>query len=163
MNLVLSQVSITWSFAEIYCMNRSVYLLQWSWSKMRLCLKSHTISWNQKRVQARITDFSRPINHRLWRVQIKLEIKNNPANFNKIATEFCLLNTDQQESLHKLPKAFAPLFGGTLGNWKKIRLTCNLKVWMTRLIIASNIQFCNLKNNNWKMNSNYLLLTLEFY
>jgi hypothetical protein len=38
-----------------------------------------------------------------------------------------MLNTDQQETLHKLPKTFAPLFDGTLGKCKTDPVDLELK------------------------------------
>jgi hypothetical protein len=56
-----------------------------------------------------------------------VESKCCPANLNKIATECRLLNTDRQETLHKLLRKFANLFDGTLGNWKTDPVDLELK------------------------------------
>ena len=61
------------------------------------------------------------------RIQNIVESKYCPANVFKIATECHLLNTDQQETLHKQLRKFAHLFDGTLGNWKTDPVDLELK------------------------------------
>jgi hypothetical protein len=59
-----------------------------------------------------------PLTTNAERIQNKMESKYCPVNLNKIATECHMLNSDQQETLHKVLRKFAHLFDGALGNWK---------------------------------------------
>jgi hypothetical protein len=127
---------------------------------INICFSAAEVRWDNASIPVQPVDKSTeefeqealfaqdPLTTDAERIQNIVERKYCPADVSKTATECHLENTNQEETLNKL--LFAPLFDGTLKNWKtgkQIQLTWNSKIRMRSLIMQEHIQSHILNNN----------------